>query len=259
MTENTTKKNKTRKSTDYYKGLIYGIFCKDPSIKESYIGHTTDLYGRKKIHKSSCNNPNDEYYNQYVYKFIRDNGGWNNWQVIWLEDYPCKSKNELIKREREVFDTYPTAKLNTYKPTVLEEEKKEQQKISKQKYMENMSQEKKDELQQQRKDKWAENKNNPEFLAKKKESDKQYREKNKDTIKVKKQEQYINNKDAALARADKTYKKNKDKILSQSSKKINCPCCNKLMSFGSLRTHLKTTCSNKPNLEDIKALIASIK
>ena len=76
---------------------------------------------------------------------------------------------------------------------------------------------------------------------------------------MKKQEEYINNKDVALARADKSYKKRKDEILAQSRKKVKCPCCSKEMSFGSIRTHLLTTCSNKPSIEDIKDLIASVK
>tara|TARA_B100001094_G_scaffold290699_1_gene308487 strand:- start:155 stop:946 length:792 start_codon:yes stop_codon:yes gene_type:complete len=250
---------KVKKAPDYSKGLIYGLFCKDPSIKECYIGSTVDLSSRTRIHKCCCNNSNNEHYNQFIYTFIRDNGGWNNWQVIWLEDYPCNSKKELVKKEREVFDTYPNAVLNSYKPTVTEEEKKEQSKISHKKYLENITQEMKDELQQIRKDKWAENKDNSEFKNTKKEADKKYREKNKEKIKEKKKEDYQKNKEASIARADKSYKKRKEEILAQSRKKVICPCCNKELSFGSIKTHLKTTCANKPNPDDIKELVASIK
>tara|TARA_R110000764_G_C10722402_1_gene348276 strand:- start:74 stop:487 length:414 start_codon:yes stop_codon:yes gene_type:complete len=59
---------------------VYRIECLDTSIKEFYIGSTANLKERIRTHKSSCNNSNSKDYNSYVYKFIRGNGGWNNWR-----------------------------------------------------------------------------------------------------------------------------------------------------------------------------------
>jgi predicted GIY-YIG superfamily endonuclease len=50
---------------DYSNTIIYKIFCKDPSIKEIYIGHTTNFVTRKSEHKTSCKNSNI-----YIYIYI---------------------------------------------------------------------------------------------------------------------------------------------------------------------------------------------
>ena len=54
-------------------------------------------------------------YNLPVYRFIRDNGGWCNWEFILLEDYPCRNKKQLNIRERFWFEKLG-AKLNSYYP-----------------------------------------------------------------------------------------------------------------------------------------------
>jgi len=75
-----------------------------------YIGSTTNFIQRKKSHKSHCTNPDDDCYNQKKYKYIRDNGGWENWVMEWIQDFPCNSKKELERKEGEI--TKEKAKLN---------------------------------------------------------------------------------------------------------------------------------------------------
>ena len=76
-------------------GCIYMLRHKDDvEIKNPYIGSTTNFRGRKWNHKDCCNNPNHKYYNIKQYQYIRDNGGWDVWKMVWIEDYPCKSKRE---------------------------------------------------------------------------------------------------------------------------------------------------------------------
>ena len=87
-------------TTRYNNGLIYKIVCKDPSIKEIYVGSCCNFTRRKCEHKSICNNPNTKAYNHYKYQFIRDNGGWNNWDMIEIKKYPCETKRELELEER---------------------------------------------------------------------------------------------------------------------------------------------------------------
>ena len=84
---------------DYAKTVIYQIECKDPNITKTYGGHTTNLISRRRDHKGACNNPNSDAYNYYVYQFIRANGGWVNWQVVWQYDYPCGSRREAELEE----------------------------------------------------------------------------------------------------------------------------------------------------------------
>ena len=85
---------------DYSKGLIYKLCCKDVSIKEEYVGSTTNFRVRKNNHKYSCCNPQCKKYNRKVYQYIRENGGFDNWDMILVEYYNCNNKKELEKRER---------------------------------------------------------------------------------------------------------------------------------------------------------------
>ena len=103
--------------TDYYsKACIYKIICKDASITDIYIGSTTNFKNRGYTHKACCNNPNSKKYNYKVYKFIRDNGGWENWQMIKICDIkPCLDRNIMKKAERELIDELKPS-LNTTTP-----------------------------------------------------------------------------------------------------------------------------------------------
>ena len=85
---------------NYNNSLIYKICCNDISITDVYVGSTTNFIKRKSKHKSSCNKKGGKQYNQTVYQFIRSHGGWENWSMIVVEDFPCDSKNQLQTRER---------------------------------------------------------------------------------------------------------------------------------------------------------------
>ncbi len=85
---------------NYQNSQIYKLCCKDPSIKDIYVGSTTNFRTRKNCHKRTCTNENNKGYNTPVYQFIRENGGWENWDMIEVEKYSAKDKNDLHKRER---------------------------------------------------------------------------------------------------------------------------------------------------------------
>jgi hypothetical protein len=84
---------------NYQKGVIYGICCRDPSVPELYIGSTTHLSGRSACHAFNCNHPEGIFGTYKIYKFINEHGGWENWEVCTLEEYPCESRQELEARE----------------------------------------------------------------------------------------------------------------------------------------------------------------
>ena len=86
--------------TDYSKSIIYKLCCKDASITDEYIGSTTNKTKRKYQHKSNCNNENGKRYNLYVYQFIREHGGFDNFDLIVLEEYSCENKQKLLMKER---------------------------------------------------------------------------------------------------------------------------------------------------------------
>ncbi len=82
---------------DYTKGNIYKLCCKDTDITDIYIGSTCNFTNRKWNHK--CQTKNNSNYN--VYKFIRENGGWENWDMILVEEVCCENKKQLNQKERE--------------------------------------------------------------------------------------------------------------------------------------------------------------
>lgn len=109
----------------YNKSIIYKICCKNPEIKEIYIGSTAnELRKRKNQHKTDSNNINSKSYNLYVYQFIRDNGGFDNWDIVEVERYCANDKQELHKRERYYIEVLNST-LNSRKSYTTEEEKKE--------------------------------------------------------------------------------------------------------------------------------------
>ena len=84
----------------YSSSIVYKICCKDLNVKDIYVGHTTNFTKRKHNHKSRCHNINDKYNEFKIYQIIRDNGGWENWEMIEIEKYSCQDENEAKARER---------------------------------------------------------------------------------------------------------------------------------------------------------------
>jgi len=147
---------------DYSKTFIYKLCCRDFNVKNIYIGHSTNFKQRNQQHKSGCNNINSKEYNQYKYRFIRENGGFENWIMIKLFDYPCISKREAETEECKTMIEL-NATLNMVKSFKTDEEKKEYQKEYKKKYM----QDNKTEILEKNKDYYEKNKT--EILEKQKE------------------------------------------------------------------------------------------
>jgi hypothetical protein len=104
---------------------MYRIVCRDPTITDCYIGSTTDFTKRKSSHKSACNNSKDENHHYYLYQFIRDHGGWENWDVLEIEMYRAVDKPDQARRERCWLETYG-ATLNKAIPSRTEKEYREE-------------------------------------------------------------------------------------------------------------------------------------
>jgi hypothetical protein len=89
-----------RKAIDYSKCVFYRLVCKDATVNECYVGHTTDEKNRRYAHKTCCTNATNKKYNFFVYKFLRDHGSWDNWELIVHEKMPVKDKQAAKLRER---------------------------------------------------------------------------------------------------------------------------------------------------------------
>ena len=101
---------------------IYKLRHKD-DLKETniYIGSTNNMKMRKHQHCSCCNNESDRDYNQRKYVYMRDNGGWENWEMLEMEK--CDNEEEAKMAENYLYDLLkPT--LNTLRPYRSPEENK---------------------------------------------------------------------------------------------------------------------------------------
>jgi predicted GIY-YIG superfamily endonuclease len=101
---------------NYNNTIFYQIVCRDTTIKDCYVGHTTDFNRRKSDHKSACNNQNSRNHNICLYKFIRDNGGWDNFDMILIETRECANSLDARKIERGHIEEYNST-LNVYIPS----------------------------------------------------------------------------------------------------------------------------------------------
>ena len=160
---------------DYQKTFIYKLCCRDFNVTDIYIGHSTNFKQRNIKHKSSCNNINSKEYNIYKYRFIRENGGYKNWIMIKLYDYPCGTKREAEAEETKTMIELG-AKLNSMKSFTTEEERKEHNKECLKEYRDNN----KSQIKEYKKKYYNDNKT--EIL----EYHKEYRQKNKTEISEKK-------------------------------------------------------------------------
>jgi len=162
----------------YVKTVIYQIKSKNPEIIDCYIGHTTNLKSRKAEHKYACNNQNSKSFHMKVYTFIRDNGGWDNWEIVEIELYPCNSKREAEIREHYWYFTLG-AKLNEISP-ILDLEKK--QNTAEKKRLEKLEiTKKKIELQKEERKKYLEE-HQEEIKEHRRQVKKEYVKKNRELI-----------------------------------------------------------------------------
>ena len=87
---------------------IYNIIQQD-SDDFVYVGHTTNWKERKKAHgKCAVHGHGKEH--QKLYSHIRDNGGWSNFRMIKIEDFPCDTKRDAEAREQYWIDWFRETK-----------------------------------------------------------------------------------------------------------------------------------------------------
>jgi hypothetical protein len=200
--------------TDYNKTLIYKIVSKNLNITDCYVGNTINFRQRKSLHKSRCYNKNCKSFNSNIYKFIRQNEGWSNWEMIEIEKYPCSDKREAEARERTHYELLNSS-LNSYKPFTTDDEKKEYYKNKSKNYYVNN----KNNVLKRSKQYYENNKEyckeyRKEYYKDNKEKTKQYYENNKEKIK----QYYKNNKEKIKSYQNEYYKTNKNEIAKKKKK-----------------------------------------
>ena len=121
---------------DYSKTIIYKLVHKeDYDNVNIYIGSTTDFVKRKNSHKRTCNYENQKGHNDKKYQYIRGNGGWDCFNMIEVQKYPCNDKREAEARE-EYWRCHFNSQLNMKRAYTTDEEKKQIDKERKREYRE---------------------------------------------------------------------------------------------------------------------------
>tara|TARA_R110001606_G_scaffold65658_1_gene151676 strand:+ start:241 stop:870 length:630 start_codon:yes stop_codon:yes gene_type:complete len=193
---------------DYSKGFIYKLCCLDVSVKEIYIGSSTNFKQRKIKHKSDCNK--EKTCNRYVYKFIRDNGGWDNWTMIELHKYPCNDKRELEYEEYRVMMELQS-QLNSTRPYITEEEIRE--------YKKNYREEHKEEI---------------------KIKNQIYREEHKEEFNERSKKYYEDHKEEINIKNQIYHQEHKEIINMKKRERIVCDNCGCIINKTNKSRHIKT-------------------
>ena len=121
---------------DYSNTTIYKLVHKeDYDNANIYIGSTTDFIRRKNNHKNCCHNEKQKAHNDKKYQYIRDNGGWDCFNMIEVEKFPCNDGNEARARE-EYWRCHFNSQLNSIRAYRTEEQRKEIDKERKREYRE---------------------------------------------------------------------------------------------------------------------------
>ena len=155
---------------DYAKTIIYKLVNYDyPDLV--YVGSTTNFTKRKQCHKCNCHNEEAKGYNYKVYVNIRENGGWENWHMIKICDYPCNNKREA-ELEEDRFMMILKANMNCNRASRTQKQYREDNREKIQERMKEYRDNNKERIQQYRD-------NNKEKIN---QENKKYYEKNKTTI-----------------------------------------------------------------------------
>ena len=212
----------------YENSVIYKLVHKeDLDNNNIYIGSTTNFRGRKLKHKENCYYESSKAHNYYVYQFIRENGGWDEWEMVAVETYPCESKRELEIRERFHIETLKS-KLNGKIPYRSRKEYYEDNKeiisIKSKEYRQD----------------------NKEKIIKR---SKKYYEDNKEIISIKSRIYYEDNIENIIEYGKNRYLENREKILEQCKEKITCECgC--ILTKTNLNRHRKSD-THKKKMEEL--------
>jgi hypothetical protein len=80
--------------------IIYEIRPINKELIYSYVGSTKNFIKRKSNHKKDYNDINRKASNRKIYEYIRANGGWDEFEIIPLEECECDSKIQARIREQ---------------------------------------------------------------------------------------------------------------------------------------------------------------
>jgi len=203
----------------YENGKIYLVKCKyDDELV--YVGSTFQtLDERLRNHRTGkrCS----------LYQYV--NNDWDNWYIELYEDYPCKNKYILEKRETEV-----QREIANINKQLARRTKKEYNQDNRDKLLE-----KKKKYHHDNRDKILEQKkqyhhdNRDKILEKMKQNYQANRDKYLEQMK----QYHQANRDKCLEQKKQYYHNNREKISEQSKQKITCERCGSIIRKTGFREH----------------------
>lgn len=222
--------------TDYSKSKIYKLVC--DHTDKVYIGSTTNILSTRLAQHKIGYNRWKKTGKQYVKSYDLFDLGSNDVKIYLIEQYACKTREELHARERYYIENINTINKNIPGRTWKQyyETNKDQILLKRKEYYESNKEYKKD---------YYENNKN-----KKLEYAKEYYKNNKDQLLQKSKEHYETDKDHILEKrkeyyeANKTqikqyYQVNKDQIRKRETQQFVCECGSSLTQNSKGR-HYKT-------------------
>jgi predicted GIY-YIG superfamily endonuclease len=191
---------------------IYKLIHKDATNDDMvYIGSSCDITERMKEHKKKCYYPKCKEYNNKLYKYIRENDGYDAWKCEIIDEIEITFKKD---QKRFVYEGECTRKydaINKLNSEIAGRTKK------------------------------VYNKDN---IEKVKERNKKYYENNIEKVKERNKKWRENNPERKNELAKKYYENNKENI----NKIICCNICGSFVNKSALAKHHKTQkCINFPN------------
>ena len=187
---------------NYLASKIYTVRCRNDNSL-IYVGSTTcKLTDRFSQHKNGTNLTT-------LNRYIKDNcnGDWSNWYIELHEEFSCRNKEELLKREGEVIREIATINKNIAGRTKKEWYLDNSDKVSKQhkEYYTNNT----DKISKQHKEYYT---NNTDKIL---EQKKQYYNENTDKIADYKKKYYNDNLGKFREKARQYYIKNREAIIKR--------------------------------------------
>ena len=187
-------------------GFVYSLNHKTRKDTPLYIGSTNCLKSRFDSHKYACNNNKQIKYKYYVYEFIRDYGGIENWEINKLAEVLYEKKEELIKLERMFIDKHLTDNIKLLNKILPQRTRAEYQEYYKPlQHLANI----------------------------------QSRIRNRDKYNEKRKEHYHKNKERIIKQNKEYYYKNKEKVDKVRQEKITC-ICGDMITRKHRKAHLNT-------------------
>lgn len=251
---------------DFSQSVIYHIRSIETK-QVIYVGSTTQFTQRKSKHKHSCNTEKHKDFNRPVYCYIRDNGGFNNFEVLPITFLNLENKTQLFIEEQNEIDKHSDLK-NRYKSYSTEEQTKERIQRKTKEWRENNKdnlknyREKNEESLKEYRKEYRKNhleqikKYREENIDKIRKYHREYAQENKEKLNEKLKEYRDSHRDERKKQIKEWKILNKDKIREQEKKlleKIICPICNSSSSKINLKRHQQSKKCKEFNQNDFSS------